>query len=171
MLASPPLFSTWRIFIPAAILVLCIGALGIAYTAQYGFDLVPCELCLWQRGPYAVAGLLAMGALQMKGSPRTVIPIILCGLAFMVEAGLAFHHVGVEQHWWTAFTACTGDIGTGLSVDDLKAQLMAAAPKACDDITWTILGLSITVYNVLVGLVAAIFCFAGAKLIREEALS
>jgi len=171
MVMQPPLFSSWRIFVPAAILVLCIGALGIAYTAQYGFGLEPCELCLWQRGPYAIAGLFAMGALQMRGSPSMVIPILLCGLAFIVEAGLAFHHVGVEQHWWEAFTACTGDIGTGLSVEELKAQLMAAAPKACDDITWTVFGLSITVYNVLIGLLAALFCFGGAKMILEEGRS
>lgn len=168
MIAKPPIFSTWRTFIPAAILVLCIGALGTAYTAQYVFGLEPCELCLWQRGPYAIAGLLAMAALQMKGSPSIVLPVTLCGIAFLVEAGLAFHHVGVEQHWWTAFTACTGDIGTGLSLEDLKAQLMATQPKACDEITWTVFGLSITAYNVVVGLLAAVFCFAGVRLIREE---
>ena len=171
MLAPSLLFSSWRIFFPAAIFILCVGALGIAYTAQYGFNLAPCELCLWQRGPYAIAGLLAMAALQMRGSPNTAIPVFLCGIAFLAEAGLAFHHVGVEQHWWTAFTACTGDIGTGLTMEDLKAQLMAAKPKACDEITWTIFGLSVTVYNVLIGFLAAIFSFVGAKLIREEALS
>ncbi len=150
-------------YAPAFILAVCVVALGSAYTAQFGFDLEPCELCLYQRGPYAIAGFLSIIALNMK-EPRTVALLLsLCAVAFVVEAGLAFHHVGVEQHWWKAFTSCSGDIQMGLSLEDLKQALLTKKPKACDEITWQILGLSITAYNVVVGLFMAVFSFAAAR--------
>jgi disulfide bond formation protein DsbB len=150
-------------YAPVIVLAVCAVALGSAYTAQYGFDLEPCELCLWQRGPYAFAAVFALIALFAKEPSLKRIMVLLCSAMFLVEAGLAFHHVGVEQHWWKAFTACTGDIATGLSMEDLKAALMGKQPKACDEITWQIFGFSITVYNVLLGLALSVFCFFSAK--------
>ncbi|MCW9034685.1 MAG: disulfide bond formation protein B [Rhodospirillales bacterium] len=147
----------------AFILAVCAVALGSAYTAQYWFDLEPCELCLYQRVPYAIAGFLSIVAMQMKVMRTRSLLLSLCAVAFVVEAGLAFHHVGVEQHWWQAFTSCSGDIKTGLSLEELKTALLAKKPKACDEITWQILGLSITVYNVVLGLAMAAFSFAGAR--------
>jgi len=156
-------------FAPIIILAVCAIALGSAFTAQFVFDLEPCELCLWQRGPYALAGLLAIAALVIKAPATRRLIVMICAGLFVIEAGLAFHHVGVEQHWWTAFTACTGDIATGLNLADLKAALMAKKPKACDEITWQFLGLSITVYNVLMGLALAAFCFLSSRLMPKAA--
>lgn len=146
---------------PIAILAASAGALGTAYVAQYGFGLEPCILCLYQRVPYALAGALAMVALVLPAGGRGRAALIgLCGLAFVGEAAIAFYHVGVEQHWWVAFTACSGEIKSGLSLDDLKAALLAAPPKRCDEIAWTFAGLSITVWNTVVGLLLAVACLS-----------
>src|SRR4051812_42160702 len=37
-----------------------IGALAVAFIAQYGFRLEPCTVCYWQRAPYAMTGLLGL---------------------------------------------------------------------------------------------------------------
>ncbi|MGK4422598.1 disulfide bond formation protein B, partial [Klebsiella pneumoniae] len=50
----------WLIFLSAA------GSLAFAFTMQYGFDVEPCVLCLWQRVPFAVAACLALTAALWK---------------------------------------------------------------------------------------------------------
>ena len=40
---------------PALLILVGVGSLGAAYTAQFGFDLEPCVLCLYQRVPFAIA--------------------------------------------------------------------------------------------------------------------
>ena len=41
-----------------AILAASMGALGMAYVAEVVFGLEPCILCLYQRVPYAITGVL-----------------------------------------------------------------------------------------------------------------
>ncbi|MCW8835577.1 MAG: disulfide bond formation protein B [Rhodospirillales bacterium] len=154
---------------PLAVLVLCGGALVTAYVAEYGFGLDPCVLCLYQRIPYAIAGAIAGAALALGlRGPILGKVMILCALCFVGESGLAFYHVGVEQHWWQGTAACGGAIGTGLSAAELKAALLAAPPIRCDEIAWKVFGLSITVYNVAVGAAMTVFCLAAARWVTRE---
>ena len=48
---------------PFGIFAVSATALANAYIAEYGFGLEPCILCLYQRVPYAVAGVLGLAAL------------------------------------------------------------------------------------------------------------
>lgn len=156
-------------FAPLVLLLASACALGSAYTAQYAFGLEPCILCLYQRIPYALAGALAMGALFLPAASRgRAVVVGLCGVVFLAEAGLAFYHVGVEQHWWVAVTACSGEIKQGLSLDELKAALMATPPKRCDEITWTVLGQSITVWNTVIALGLAVACLTAGHLMYHR---
>ena len=56
------------IIVPPAI------ALGTAMVAQHGFGLAPCELCVWQRWPYAAAAALVVPAFLL---PRTAVYCLL----------------------------------------------------------------------------------------------
>jgi len=47
----------------AGIALASFGALAVAYVAQYGFDLWPCQLCWVQRTPYV--GTLLIGGLAL----------------------------------------------------------------------------------------------------------
>ncbi|GAB6051813.1 disulfide bond formation protein B [Magnetospira thiophila] len=149
------------------VLLVSVGSLAFAYGAQYLFDLQPCILCLYQRIPFAVAGVLALIALRLHGGWASA-PLYLAALAFMVGAGIAGYHVGVEQHWWAGTEGCTGEIHTGLSMQDLQAQLMATPLKRCDEITWAIFGISITLYNVVWSLLLAGATLYGIQAFRRE---
>lgn len=144
---SPQLFS---FFLVAA----SVAALGTAYTAQYRYGLEPCVLCLYQRVPYAIAG--ALGLLGFATGGRHVRLIALCAVVlFLVEAGIAFYHVGVEQHWWASVTSCGGKVSDIKSTDALLQALQAKPEKACDDVDWTLFGISMATYNVAMSLVLA----------------
>ncbi len=145
-------------------------ALATALIAQYGFDLEPCVLCVYQRIPYATVIGIGLVTLLLPGADRRAV-IYLIALVFLGSAGLAFYHNGVEQHWWAAATSCgAGGDGSILSttIEQLKSMLTGKLPKPCDAIDWTLFGLSVTVYNTIVSLALALVCFLCARQPMEE---
>lgn len=151
-----------------AVLAACVVSLAFALTAQYGFDLKPCILCLYQRVPFVVAAGLALLVVVRGGRHATPI-LVLAAVAFLAGAGIAGYHFGVEQHWWAGTSGCTGDFHAGQSLEDLKAQLMAAPLVRCDEVSWAIFGVSITAYNVLWSLVLAAATLYAVGRLRKEA--
>ena len=140
------------------------GALGIALIAQYGFGLEPCILCSYQRIPYGGVVALGVFALLVGRWDRHSVAVLL-GVVFLGSAALAFYHNGVEQHWWEAATACGsggGELPASLSALS-QSLTQGAMPKACDEIDWTLFGLSITVYNTVFSLALSAGCFWSAK--------
>lgn len=151
---------------PALLLLLAsAGALGAAFVAQYGFDLQPCVLCIYQRWPYGVAIGLAVLALAL---PRYRVPLLaLIGLVLLVDAGIAAFHVGVEQKWWEGTAECTGaSIGAATTLEELRKQVLAAPVVRCDEVAWSFLGISMAGYNVIACLVLAGFAFLAARQAR-----
>jgi len=115
------------------ILVILAGlaALGVAYFAQDFLLLVPCPLCLWERWPYRI--VIALGVLAVLVRPATGrVVLALISVTFLVGAGVAFLHVGVEQHFWKSpLPECNGFF-------DPNAPLPAVPAKPCDDPTFLV---------------------------------
>jgi disulfide bond formation protein DsbB len=129
------------------VLVASLGALGVALLAQYGYGLRPCVLCLAQRVPFAVAGLLAAAALPPVLGPvgrRRL--LVLAGIAFLINSGIAIYHVGVEQHLWS-FPVCAGG-GGRVDVHGLAAQMSRPVVVPCDQPAWSWHGLTMAGLNV-----------------------
>lgn len=156
--------------VPLAVLAASVAALALAYVAEMGYGLEPCRLCLYQRVPYVVAAVLAILALGMPaGSPGRRASIGVAALVFLVGAGIAFYHVGVEERWW-ASPACAGGLATDATLADLRQVLSRRAPPACDDAAWRLFGVSMAGYN----LAASLGLAAGAawgvwRLMRKDA--
>lgn len=132
---------------PAFLIIVGAGSLAVAFTAQYGFDLEPCILCLYQRVPFAVA--IALGGVGLW-RPQWLGAVFALAIAtFAINSAIAVYHTGVEQHWWVSAAGCGGDLSTQVSTTDLLAALDSKPPKRCDEIDWTILGISIANWNVL----------------------
>lgn len=127
------------------------GALAMAYTAQFGFGLEPCVLCLYQRIPYALVAILGFVGLMR---PHLLAPVfVLAALVFSAGAVLAFYHVGVEQHWWASATGCSGGtLSDTVTTADLFKSLETPPPKPCDAVDWTVLGVSMAGWNVVFSL-------------------
>jgi len=90
----------------------------------------------------------------------------IAALAFLIGAGLAFYHVGVEQHWLAGPTACTGGTSGADTVEALKAQLLGRQPVNCDEPAWRLFGVSLAGWNLLASAVITIFC--GAAVLRRR---
>ncbi|OIQ98432.1 disulfide bond formation protein B [mine drainage metagenome] len=149
---------------PALILLACLLALGGALTAQFGFGLRPCILCLYQRGPYVVSALLALAALLPLCPPRLRVWLLgLCALSFAVNGGIAIFHVGVEQHWWHGTAACVPVAPVPTTPAEMMAALSAPPPPRCDQAAWTLWGISMAGFNVPASFVLAAFAAWAAR--------
>lgn len=126
----------------------------------------PCEMCLWQRWPHAIA--IAIGVLFVMTKSRLL--TFLGGLTMLVSAGLGLYHAGVEQKWWPGPTSCTGasDALSGLSGMDLLPTAGAAKLVLCDEIVWDTWGLGITMagWNFLFSLIFAALWFTAWRKAR-----
>lgn len=150
--------AAWLIFAAS------VGSLVFAFTAQYGFGIEPCILCWWQRLPFAVAALLALAAVFVKPcGERTQIILGFCSIVFMIGAGLALFHTGVEQHWWLGTSGCTVQPLEGGSVEDIRQRLLHTVVARCDQISWTFLGFSMANWNIPFSLGLSGFSFIAAS--------
>jgi disulfide bond formation protein DsbB len=157
-----------RLYLQPGILLASLGALALAFAAQYVWGLEPCILCLYQRIPYALAALLGLVGLILGPDWRVWIAG-LAGLAFAVGSGIAAYHVGVEQHWWQAATSCGASTNNGpLSFEAFRQGLNAKQEIRCDQIAWTLFGLSMATYNVFVSGTLAAGSLMGARLLARE---
>src|ERR1700712_5621818 len=133
-------------------------ALGTAYAAEVWGELVPCALCLVERWPYRIVivlGLLA--AIAPAGLVRTLLAVaIICLLA---DAAVAAIHVGVELGWWASpLPECAAPHLSGASIADRLASMPARPSKPCDEPTFLIPGLplSMAAMNLLFALAFSI---------------
>jgi disulfide bond formation protein DsbB len=155
-------------------LAAAVAILGTALASQYLGGLQPCELCLWQRYPYAVVIGLAGIGLGLARVPAMSVSLLaglaaLIALALAADAGIAVFHVGVEQHWWQGSAGCTGGTGGARTAADLARQLRATPVVRCDEVAWSFLGVSMAGYNALAAAALAAYAAAGAWAIQRSA--
>lgn len=124
--------------------------------------LAPCPLCLdqrnWHWGVIAVS-LAAFITMRFRPSlarwAAATIGLVLIGAALM-----GAYHVAVEQHWVMA--QCDARI----DMDDIRPfdfEGEVTVPK-CDEIAWSLLGVSMAGYNALISFFFALASFAVALL-------
>lgn len=145
-------------------------ALTMALISQYGFGLLPCILCIYQRWPYGIAialGLLIV--LSRKELKRSAFLIFTSGITFLINAGIAFFHSGVERHWWEGLKGCGTPDMSG-TVEELLERIKNMPQAKCSEIPWAdpIFGGSMANYNVLLCLGLGIVCVISSILIARK---
>lgn len=146
-----------------AVLVLSVLVIAGALFFEYGLGLVPCELCLLERWPWyaAIAVSAALLVLRRPGA-AWVAPVVFVAL-FLASSGVAFYHVGVEQHVFAGPDACAApDLGGG-SVEDLLKKLQATPVVRCDEPQWSLFGVSLAGFNLLGSVLMLALILAGSR--------
>jgi disulfide bond formation protein DsbB len=161
LLAAPPRA------LPALLLAAPLAALAAALLFQYVGGLPPCQLCHWQRWAHIAAAVLVLPAVVRPAGVVRHASLAAAALAFLAGTGIALFHVGVEQHWWAGLASCTGAAGA-TTLEELRAQIMAAPVVRCDDVRWALLGLSMAAWNGLLSLALFLLAAAGAVARRRE---
>lgn len=137
----------WILLAAAGSAALLLGALAF----QYVGGLAPCVLCIWQRWPHLAAVVLGGLALALGGRVWPPGLPVLGALAVLASAGIAGFHVGVEQGWWAGLASCSGGSLAGISTADLlNPAIVVAAPVRCDAVAWSLAGLSMAAWNLVI---------------------
>jgi disulfide bond formation protein DsbB len=150
----------------AAVVIFAAAAVALLFVflLQYGFDVQPCVLCLWQRVPYGAALLFSLTAYMWQPyGQNSRMMLALCGVAFVSGAGLSLFHTGVELHWWLGTSGCTVPPLHGTSAEDLRTELLHTVVARCDQISWTFVGLSLANWNLPLSLALALFSFSASQ--------
>jgi disulfide bond formation protein DsbB len=131
-----------------------------AYISEYGFGLYPCEMCWWQR--YAHFAAVALALASFVAAPKRLW-IGLGALAILVSGLIGAFHAGVEYGWWEGFTTCARAAAAG--GDPLEA-IMNVPLVRCDEVQWSLAGISLAGLNFIFSTVGALAVFA---LLRKRA--
>lgn len=151
------------------------ASLAILATA-YGFEHIggypPCELCWWQRYIYMLAAPLGLVGywLQTAGRAGAMFGRFIAGtlaMVFLVGAGIAAYHTGVEQKWWAGPQGCSASQMPD-SLDQMLKNLMAARIIRCDEAPWSLFGISMAGYNLILSLGLAVYCGLAAGKRRRK---
>lgn len=139
-----------------AALLIALAAVGTIAGAQFFehvLGILPCELCLKQRVPYYVAIPVALVTACLPNRSATIrLGLVFLAVIFVVSAGLAAYHAGVEWKFWPGPIDCSG-VDTGpASVTDLMAQMQHIKVISCSEASWRLFGLSLAGWNVLISL-------------------
>lgn len=142
--------------VPWLIFAVSVSTLAIALIFQHVGGLAPCDLCLQQRVPYWVlipASLVA--AVFSRETNLGLLPVLLiavCTIAAATNVGIAGYHAGVEYKWWEGPQGCTGGSLMAGSLEQLQQELAGIKVPRCDEIVWSLFGLSMAGYNFLISL-------------------
>ncbi|MDA7792245.1 disulfide bond formation protein B [bacterium] len=156
---------------PGRALIICgimsAALLGGAFLFEYVGGLLPCRMCIWQRWAHAAIIACALIGTFMPPPRQAGLGLILVGSTAALSATLAGYHAGVEWHLWAGPSGCTASLAGNVSAALLVDQLLATPVVRCDEVPWSLFGLSMAGWNMIFSLdilaVALMSLIAGLK--------
>ena len=136
------------------IFIISIIALAAAFFIEHALGYQPCNLCILERIPYFMAIIIIV--LNYKFIHLEKYFIFFLILFFLAATILSLYHLGIEQGFIEESLVCDLKKGSDLlSKEDILKQLQEKN-VSCKDVTFKIMGLSLTSYNILISLIITI---------------
>ncbi len=142
-------------------------ALGAALASERFMGLAPCALCLWERWPYRIAIGVGLLAIVLPRWRRTLLWVL--ALVLLAGAGLGLVHVGVEQGWWPSpLPECAAPRLGGGSMAERLARMPMFPAKPCDEPTYLIPGVPVSMAAMNLALALALAAFLAISAGRKR---
>ena len=136
-------------------LLLPLALVAGAFAFQFLGGLYPCEMCWWQRYAHMAAIVLAALAFTAPAAEqRSRAFTFLAAVAIAVSGAIGVYHAGVELHIFEGFTTCS-TTATGASTAELLKKLMKVPLIRCDQVQWSLFGISMAGWNAIISLTGA----------------
>lgn len=141
------------------------GGSALLLLAAFGFQALgyaPCKMCLWQRWPHAAAIVIGLAFYTLGARMLAWLGALAAG----ITSGIGFYHAGVEQGWWEGPSSCSGagPALSGLSGDELLSTENVAPIVMCDEIAWSLAGISMAGWNAIFSLLLVLFWLRAARM-------
>ena len=131
-------------------LIISIIVLVIVYVLQYFFGMIPCDMCIKERYPYYIIGILAI--INIFIDSNQILKNLIIKILFIATSFFGFiysiYHVGIERKFWIGSSECSSQ-NTALDIESLSAQLMNTPIIRCDEATLLFNLISIAELNVV----------------------
>ena len=134
----------------SSILVISIFALTSAYFIEYFLGYQPCNLCLLERIPYALSIIIILAKFKIKFNDKYVLLVLI--IIFTVSTLLSIYHFGIEQGLIEESFVCSTKDNLNLNKEQLLQELQKMN-ISCKNVAFTIFGLSLTTYNILLSVI------------------
>ncbi|EBA03400.1 MAG: disulfide bond formation protein B [Paracoccaceae bacterium] len=137
------------------VIIAGLGSAGMllgAFAFQHLGGLAPCKMCIWQRYPHVIAAIIAFIAVTIPLRILTLFGF----LAAATTSYVGFYHAGVEKGWFEGPDTCTSGPIANLTPQQLMDQIMAAPLIRCDEIAWSLMGVSMAGWNGIISLLLAL---------------
>ncbi len=143
--------------------------LTTALISQYGFDLHPCDLCIKQRIPYAFIVFLGVAGFILRNKQHVIRWFVYAAIALLfMDAAIAFYHAGVELGIFPGPSGCSGSGKTGLTLEEMRAEILKAPLVTCDQAMIHVLGLSMAAWNAIAAFGAGIASIFALFILRKK---
>jgi disulfide bond formation protein DsbB len=121
-----------------------------AYFIEYILGHQPCNLCLIERIPYGLSIVLIIANYIFKKNEKFLILLLI--LIFTFSFIISVYHYGVEQGFFKESAICgLKNAAEIISKEELLKQLQENT-ISCKDVTFRIIGFSLTTINVAISL-------------------
>lgn len=146
------------------------AALSFAFYAQYGLNLVPCHLCIFQRVTMAAMCLaFVLAALFSRPGGRGILFAALIGVTGIATLATAGRHVWIQMQPEGSVPACGADLDFMLDLFPLTEVILKVfqAGGECAKVDWSFLGFSMPAWVLVL---AALMTAAGVGInLRKDA--
>ena len=125
-------------------------ALVSAYFIEHVLGHQPCNLCLIERIPYGFSIILISILFIMKKNEEFFILLLI--LTFIFSFMISLYHFGIEQGFFQESAICgVKDFSENITKEELLNKL-SKKTVSCKDVTFRILGLSLTTINIVISI-------------------
>ena len=124
-----------------------------ALALEYIINLVPCQMCIWQRWPHLGVIVICLLSLFIKNYYNKL--LLLAGILSLISSAIGLWHSGVELGYINSPSRC---IDTNFNSNITLNDLLAKPISGCDIILWDFLGLSMANWNTILSLFLGCFC-------------
>ena len=132
------------------ILIISFTALIFAYFVEHILGHQPCNLCIIERIPYGISIILIAMIFIIKKNQKFLTLLLI--LTFVFSFTISVYHYGIEQGFFQESTVCNvRNFTENIIKEDLLREL-SKKTTSCKDVTFRILGLSLTSINVVISL-------------------
>ena len=126
-------------------------ALSFAFFIEYILGHQPCNLCILERIPYGLSLVLISTIFILRKNEKFFILLLI--ITFIFSLAISFYHYGIEQGFFEESAVCgVKDFTENITKEDLLKQL-SEKTVSCKDVTFRILGLSLTSINIVVSII------------------
>ena len=127
----------------------CFIILMAAFVIQYIFGYQPCNLCIIERIPYALAMIILF--LNYKFKEDQIFYSILLLLVFSFSFFISLYHLGIEQGLINESSICESNNGYLITKEEILNSFQEIR-ISCKDVTFKIFELSLTTYNMIISI-------------------